>query len=426
MHLTYFNKSKMLDLLNLRIYFHNQHISTIENNGSIVGGTIESDLLLSHGIKLAAGQVENDEQTGKAVVSRLYHPFESIPSSNSTLAFKIRFGSSTYFPHIELKASPAKLMYGHNAYGTSDLRKCSKALLYTFIHAFPDIADLIDHKQTEVIGLDVTNSAHLQNSFQCKQVIKSLSEVSTGHSRSTRSFEDTASWNYGSDLCAKIAYLKEVEVTKRIREIKKEMKSKNHSHLQRQLDALASDPVQTFIKNCVRFEAKYRLKYFKRHNIPTNLYKLIEHSENNPNFIKQLWEDAFLPIFNAFEGNMIDLNDTQEIYKLCVDQFGVTKTLVDKFGNKKTVLVETKAKNIYSFFILIKSQGYDFVRSCLSESTFYRKLADLKLILSEAQIRTLNSKTSNIVSLLKIVNVDFSKQHPVGYIDPTNILRLVS
>jgi II/X family phage/plasmid replication protein len=416
----------MIDLLELKIYFKIDTISVIEKDGVYTGATICTDLLLSLGVDLAAGKITKDED-GKPVIARLYHPYESIPSSNSSLAFKVKLGSPSYFPHVIIKASPAKLMQGHNAYGTSDLRKCAQALLYTFIHAFPDLADLIDHKLTDVSKMDVTNSAHLENSFQCKQVIKALSEVSTGHSRSTRSFESTASWNYNSDLCAKIAYLKEVEVNKCIGEITKEMKTKTHPYLQKQLDALNSEEVQKFIKNCVRFEAKYHSKYFKRNDIPTNLYQMIEHSEKNPEFIINLWKDAFNPIFNAFGGNMIDLNDTKAVYDLCLKHFAETKTITNSRGETKTTIVETKAKNVYSFFILLKSQGFEFVRqTIMQESTFYRKLAQLKEIMSEAQIRTLHSPTSNVVSLVKIVNVDFSKQHPVGYIEPQNILKLVS
>lgn len=416
----------MIDLLKLRIYFHNKYISTFEKDGSITGGSIDPQLLLDHGIGLASGSVTLNDETGLQEVSRLYHPFEKIPSSNSSLAFKARFGSINYFPHIELNASPAKLLQAHNAFGTSNLKTCAKALLYSFNMAFPDIAQLIDYSNTEVAALDVTNSAHLENTFQCKQVIKALSEVSTGHSRTTRSFESTASWNYGSDLCAKIAYLKEVEVLRQIEQIKAELKTHKHPYLQKQLDVLQSEQVQKFIKNCVRFEAKYRSKYFKRNGIPTKLLDMISYQEQNPDFIQTLWKDAFFPIFNAFEGNMIDLNDSEQVYKECVKHFGKKTVVSDKFGNKKEVIVETKAKNIYSFFILIKSQGFDFVRSTLTESTFYRKFADLKKVIPEAQIRTLNSPTSNIVSLVNIINVDFEKQLPEGYQEPKNILKLVS
>lgn len=415
----------MIDLLCLKVYFKTDYIHVIENNGVYTGATIDTDLLLKHGVTLAAGKVENSD-FGESIVSRLYHPFESIPSSNSSLAFKVRLGSTVYFPHIELKASPAKLMQGHNAYGSSNLKSCAQALLFTFIHAFPDLTDLLDHKKTEVAAMDVTNSAHLENQFQCKQVIKALSEVSTGHSRSTRSFESTASWNYGSDLCAKIAYLKEVEVLRQIEQIERDLKTKNHKHLNVQLAALKSADVQNFIKNCVRFEAKYRSKYFKRNSIPTGLYEMISYSEANPEFIINLWKDAFHPIFNAFEGNMIDLNDSEAIYKKCVEEFAEYKTTINKYGESKQELVTTKAKNVYSFFILVKSQGFEFVRSTLADRTFYRKFALLKQIIPEAQIRTLNSPTSNVVSLVKIINVDFAKQHPVNYVEPTNILRLVS
>jgi II/X family phage/plasmid replication protein len=50
------------------------------------------------------------------------HPWESIPSSYEGMAFKVfdhRFDPLDKF-YIEIKASPAKLMQGHNVYGSSD------------------------------------------------------------------------------------------------------------------------------------------------------------------------------------------------------------------------------------------------------------------------------------------------------------------
>jgi len=64
-------------------------------------------------------------------VFRTRHPWESIPSSYESMAFKIfdnRYDGLDQF-YIEIQASPAKLMQGHNIFGSSDFYDCCQTLI---------------------------------------------------------------------------------------------------------------------------------------------------------------------------------------------------------------------------------------------------------------------------------------------------------
>ena len=48
-------------------------------------------------------------------------PWESLPSSYSGLALKIYDSNNMGPPRLEIKASPAKVMQGHNVFGSTDI-----------------------------------------------------------------------------------------------------------------------------------------------------------------------------------------------------------------------------------------------------------------------------------------------------------------
>ncbi|ETT12264.1 phage/plasmid replication protein, gene II/X family, partial [Vibrio parahaemolyticus 50] len=57
----------------------------------------------------------------KYEVADLRHAFESLPTHFTGMAFKIYQGTRLRSPCIELKASPAKILQGHNVYGPTSI-----------------------------------------------------------------------------------------------------------------------------------------------------------------------------------------------------------------------------------------------------------------------------------------------------------------
>ena len=216
----------VIDLVRIQIPIRTQFM--VEHydreSGRMTGGEVDVEIFAKYGCSLAAGTVDYAPD-GTKTVTRLYHPFESIPSSNSSLAYKIRVGGKNYFPHIELNASPAKLLTGHNAYGTTDFEKCISALLYVFYTTFPGITDCLDVHLAEVTHMDFTYTAHVDNLFIAKQVIHALRHVSSGQVRTSKeSYETSVLWNAGSTHCVREVYLKHFEVRRQIESLTKKQK----------------------------------------------------------------------------------------------------------------------------------------------------------------------------------------------------------
>ncbi|NMU24571.1 replication protein, partial [Vibrio parahaemolyticus] len=83
---------------------------------------------MDRGLRLDCS-VDLDED-GNTSISSLRHPWESVPSSYTSIAMKV-FQGSGFRPNacVELKCSPAKILQGHNVYGSDSLLTCATAIL---------------------------------------------------------------------------------------------------------------------------------------------------------------------------------------------------------------------------------------------------------------------------------------------------------
>jgi II/X family phage/plasmid replication protein len=331
------------------------------------------------------------------------------------LAFCLYKGGSNYFPFIEINASAAKLIQGHNAYGSDDLDLCASAMLSIFFGHFGD--DFFDTSKIEVAQIDVTYSAHVTSDFVARQVINALKHVNTGQVRATGSYDTSAMFNAGSTHCVRLIYLKQAETLNQINELTKKIKNGNGSHYQKQLDALQSDDVQNFIAKSVRFEAKIKKKWMHKRGIPTNLIALINYLRDT-DLINQMWLEAFKPILDSLKGVTMNIYDDAEVLKNLKLKFTTYKSDVANYS---------KPLRLMRFFRSLKNEGFTNVRDTTPKSTFHRLLADLTTVVSKAALQNIVAgMENNIIPLFKVVNIDFNDQVPANYVEPEfNKLRLV-
>ncbi len=79
---------------------------------------------------------------------------------------------------------------------------------------------------------------------------------------------------------------------------------------------------------------------------------------------------------------------------------------------------EAKPKRIFRFFRSLKNEGFEQVKQTTPEKTFYRNMKELTQVVPKAYLQNLHSTKSNIIPLVRLVNVDFSNQHPQGWQEP--------
>jgi len=434
----------MIDLFRLAIPFDESFVVGDINKEGRLSGLVNLLECSLRGAKLAAGHVIHND--GQINCEELFCPFESLPSSWSTLSFKIHQGGASYWPFVEIKASPAKLLQGHNVFGSNDVRLCIEALVTTFNMAMPRLGDMLDFNSVEVKQIDCTFTAHLPNESVARNVVHALRNISSGQTRSSKSAHDTTAYwgvknskggNASSRHKQLKAYLKQFELQKCIEDASaKYKKTKDETYLN-QLNSMQSPDVQQFAQNALRFEASILPRMLKRLGFPTRVGDFVAKCENFKMCpIAYLWNEAWQDVFSTFEGAQMNIYDDEQVRKSLRKQFVSIKVKEIKsgrhIGKSKTVISYTKADRLFRFFRSLKSEGWDEVKLTTAKNTFYDNIRDLTKVVSKAHLQNLHSIASNVVPLVQFINVDFAKQHPQNWQEPKplneqlrNNLRLV-
>lgn len=401
----------MIDFLKLSIPFKTEHILVCKDGETSFLKETLIEIAKRTGLKLRAGNV-TFEIDGDLDVAELSHPYEAIPSHFGSLAMKVFNGSDRMKtpPYIELKASPAKLLQGHNVFGSTNLDVCCFVMLKTFCEALPELYEMTDTENTMIDWIDVTYSAHIPSEMMQKQVISFLQNVRAGQTKKTRynrEYETTAEWNSGSEHRVLKVYLKGAELQKRLSEIQSELKrTPNKQNLLNVLNVLSNPNLIEFSKQCVRFEARLKQRYLDKYRIPRKLCDLIQYQrqyeKQGKSLIKDLWQDAFNDIIQAVGESKMNVYNRDNIQKLLKKQY---YTVTPK-GN----ISYAKADRLFGFYKNLLTYGYLETQSEMDRKTFWRHEKDLLAVgLTKAQLQNLKAhERHNIIPLMKLVEIDFS------------------
>lgn len=128
----------MLDHLRLLIPVHENYLIRLNDGTSVIKGSIGD-----FGFKMAARHVERLE-TGVFEAQDLYAPYDSLPSSYSGLAVKFFDKCTLSDPYVEIKASPAKLLQGHNVYGGESVGNAACEMLGILFQSIPELGERLD------------------------------------------------------------------------------------------------------------------------------------------------------------------------------------------------------------------------------------------------------------------------------------------
>jgi II/X family phage/plasmid replication protein len=421
----------MIDRLRICIPFREQflqHSSQVHADGHRVDYVDLHAIAKFTDIRLSARDVEFDIDTDSFDVSGLNHPYESLPSHFGGLAFKIYQGAGMSSAHVEIKASPAKILQGHNVFGPTDISLCAFEMISILNSAVPDLDSFVDWQNAYLGDIDCTYSADVGSIHNAKQVIAALKNVSNGHMRSAikNEHETTCYFNVNSRHADKKAYCKGPELDKQIRDLQSICKrNKSKLHL---LSILKDEKLINFAANLIRFEGRAKTRLLNRMGIPTNLftkYSDIDGSQrlgiidyqrqfekHGDDLIQHIFNEMFNPLFQAFEGQDMNVYDDSAILEKLKQQFF---TITPK-GN----ISYSKALRLFGFYRRLTNEGYQSVKNTLAPRTFYDNLnLMLSCGLSKAQLQNLHGdKSNNVIPLLRIINIDFSRQKPDWYVQP--------
>lgn len=255
----------MLDHLRLAVPVYPIHAS--ERGQGVF--YFEGDIL-ALGLNCGARVVRLDDD-GLAKPYDLYAPYDTLGTDFSDMAIKFYDKGRNCLPYLELKASPAKLMQGHNVYGSDDIALGAIEMLGLVCEALPNLCNYLDFAKTEVLHLDVTYSATLPNQAMVQSVIDYLSKISNKHAKSQNTaYQNYTRWgNQSSRYIGRKAYGKYEETQSQIKKLQGQVGEQAINKLNALQQALP------FAKAKLRFEARICKTYLTKNNYPSNLYELL-------------------------------------------------------------------------------------------------------------------------------------------------------
>ena len=404
----------MLDHLRILIPVHENYLTRVSDGGSFIIGNVGD-----FGFEMASRCVEPDDN-GVLVPKDLYAPYDSLPSSYSGLAVKFFDKCTLSDPYVEIKASPAKLLQGHNVYGGESVGNAACEMLGILFQSIPELAPRLDISLATIGHIDTTFSSTVTNEAIIPKIIDYLSRISNGQTRAQKNkkYETTAYWGGETSRLLQLkAYAKHPELLVTIEKLKKEAKA-NNAKAQMLLDTVYTPELMNYSKRLLRWEARIKARKLERLGLPTGLFDFIKYQQENPDVLTVLWRQAFDPIFDTFKGQAMPYSTDDDLHQLLKDKL---KTVTPS-GR----ISYTKANNAMNFFHLVRDVGLNVVKSRYSSSTFYDNLKNLTDAgLSKAWLQNLHTKRKgDIVPLVNFCHVDFVAQFPVGYVPPVSKFNL--
>lgn len=397
----------MLDHLRLCIPVIPTHSRCVDGKHHYFNGDIRD-----YGLEAATRHVSRAED-GTTITGELYHPYESLASDFTDMAMKFFANTMNTMPYVEIKASPLKLLQGHNVYGFECIRIGAIHMIGMLEEAYPEICSILDFENIEVLHLDTTYFVRLPHQNMVQPVLDYMSNIAVGHRKAKQvKYENYITWgNEEGRYIRPKAYGKFEEVKSQLNKIQKQadkgcMRSKS-------LVIAMHDALQ-FSNAVVRFEARICKTYLTKNGYPSNLWKLIDLQIQQPDLLAKLWHVSFDPILNALKGEKMNFSDDGEILDLLRSKlFTVTKS-----GKRST----TKADNAFKFYCLIRQMGWVAVKKIYKESTFYdniKALTDCKI--SRAQLQNLHkNQNGKVIPFTRLIEIKFEQQLPSDYQTPVS------
>ncbi|HGW3827954.1 phage/plasmid replication protein, II/X family [Acinetobacter baumannii] len=364
-------------------------------------------------IPLASRSVHKNDD-GSISAAALFHPYESVPTHYTGMAMKVFFDTS-YEPYVQIKASPAKLLQGHNVFGSDNIEQGAMEMIGFLHEAYPVLARMLDWPRAWVSHIDVTYSARLKDQSTAKKVLDFLSNVSNGQTRlSNKRFDSSVYWGgQTSRLVNHKCYMKHDEFIAQFEEYK-QLAKKNDKAAQRVVEVMSNSDLINWTVGLLRFESRLKKRWLERNGIPTNLFDLIKFQRSNPDLLQTLWNKATHSIFEALRGQTMKLTDDTSVLE-AIERSEVVMTKSGKVS-------QTKVRNLFAMFCLIREKGFDEIKNNYGKSQFYNLISQLcECGFSKAYLQNLHDeKASNIIPFVKLVEIDFNQQLPDWYEEPVS------
>lgn len=395
----------MLDFLRLAIPIIPTHVRSLDNHHWFNGD------IRDFGIPAATRHVSKLDD-GTTTTGELYHPYESLPSDYTDMAMKFFTNTMNTPPYVEIKASPLKLLQGHNVYGFESIELGSDHMLGMLFEAFPQLLPILDLENIEVLCVDTTYLVRLPHQSMVQPTLDYMANLAAGHRKARQvKYENFISWgNDGASIRPK-AYGKFEEVKAQLHKIQK--KADKGCQRSKALVCAMHD-VLPFANAVVRLEARITKTYMSKNGIPTNLFQLIKLQREQPELLLRLWHVAFDPILDRMKGKYMNFSNDAEILEL----FKTKLVTYTKTGKPSY----TKANNAMKFYSLIRQIGLAATKNLYNERTFYDALKHLEACeISMGHLQNLaKNPNGKVIPFVRLFELKMADQLPSDYVQPVS------
>ncbi|MEN9430352.1 MAG: hypothetical protein RJA86_1211 [Pseudomonadota bacterium] len=421
----------MLDGLRFSVPFSSEFVIGAEGYAYIsaqkaIDDGIKGEVNLKDtGVSLSARRIYQDEAF-EWHHEELNHPFESLPSSNTDIAFKV-FADGSGYPYVMLKASPANILQGHNVFGGDSIRTAAFEFLGVLRQSEPKLFSMLDIASTQVTSMDITYSKRFASERILFDVFDFMRGVSKGQTKIRKGVSYATTEYWGSEksrLKVLKLYLKHIEFFDQLAVLRKSA-TRGDAGAKHILSIREDARLFEFVKYLARFEAVIKKRWLERRGISFNLFDLIAHQEKlaleGRCFLQECWSDATKELFSACEGQTMKIVDDDHILEaLKANYFTMTPK-----GN----VSHAKALRLFTFYRHLCEFGYSETQRVTPRKTLWRHIQDLKAIgLSDSYLQNIepDRQVSNVIPVLRLVDVDFSNQRPDWYVEPVSLFDFSS
>ena len=407
----------MLDFLRLAIPINPAFVRSFDNHHTFNGD------IRDFGIPAATRHVSKTDD-GQTITGDLYHPYEALPSDYTDMAVKFYTNTMNTVPYVELKASPLKLLQGHNVFGFESIELGAFHMLGMFFEAFPKLSGILDIDNTEVLCVDTTYLFRLPHQNMVQPVLDYMANLASGHRKARQvKYENYITWGNDAASVRPKAYGKFEEVKSQLNKIQKQadkgcMRSKSL--------VMAMHDALPFANAVLRLEARICKTYLTKNGYPSNLFQLIKLQQEQPELLLRLWHVAFDPILDTMKGKYMNFSSDGEILDLLKSKL-VTYTKTGKPSY-------TKAMNAMKFYSLVRQMGLSATQKIYSKAQYHKSLnslLDCEISLGHLQnlAKNPNGKVIPFVRMFELKMCDQQPsdyQIPVSQYSPSRGLHLVA
>ncbi|MDH2021084.1 phage/plasmid replication protein, II/X family, partial [Acinetobacter ursingii] len=284
---------------------------------------------------------------------------------------------------------------------------------------YPTLNAMLDWKKAWVSHIDVTYSARLQDQTTAKKVLDFLGNVSSGQTRlSNKRFDSSVYWGgQQSRLVNHKCYMKHDEYIAQFEEFKM-LAKKNDKAAMRVVEVMSDSRLINWTVGLLRFESRLKKRWLERNGVSTNLFELIQFQRKNPDLLQTLWTKATSSIFESLRGQTVKMINDASV----LEAISNSPVVVTNSGK----VSQTRIRNIYATYTLIREHGIDKLSEMLPKATFHRHISELcECGFSKAYLQNLHdNKAKNVIPFMKLVQIDFNQQLPDWYESPVSQFKL--